>query len=177
MKMTAAGNRESCFRLFLPGKYFSSGTDCGKMGEKGSVFMKILVSACLLGRNCKYNGGSNFNPAVAAFVADKDVVEYCPEVMAGLGIPRTPIEIVDGVLTDREGNHVDTLLREAVAKALAEIRELDVDCAILQSRSPTCGVNQVYDGTFSGKLIPGSGVFAQALKDSGYKVIDAEDVK
>lgn len=139
--------------------------------------MKILVSACLLGRNCKYNGKNNYNPAVAAFLADKEVVEYCPEVMAGLGIPRTPIEIVDGVLMDRDGNNVDALLREAVAKAMVEIRELDIDCAILQSRSPTCGVNQVYNGTFSGKLIPGSGVFAQALKDAGYRVIDAEDVK
>ena len=139
--------------------------------------MKILVSACLLGRKCKYSGGSNYNPSVAAFVADKEVVEYCPEVMAGLGIPRTPIEIVDGLLMDREGNNVDALLREAVAKAMAEIRELDIDCAILQSRSPTCGVNQIYDGTFSGRLIPGSGVFARALKDAGFRVIDSEDIQ
>lgn len=138
--------------------------------------MKVLVSACLLGRKCKYNGGSNYNPAVAAYVADKEVVEYCPEVMAGLGIPRTPIEIVDGALMDRNGNNVDAVLREAVAKTMAEIRELDIDCAILQSRSPTCGVNQIYDGTFSGALIPGSGAFAQALKDAGYRVIDAEDI-
>lgn len=139
--------------------------------------MKILVSACLMGRNCKYNGKNNDNPAVAAFVADGEVVEYCPEVLAGMGIPRTPIEIVNGVLMDRDGNHVDSILRDAVAKALAEIREKNIDCAILQSRSPTCGVNQVYDGTFTGKLIPGSGVFAQALKDAGYQVIDAEDIK
>lgn len=138
--------------------------------------MKILVSACLLGRRCKYSGGSNYNPAVAAFLADREVVEYCPEVMAGLGIPRTPIELVDGVLYDRDGNNVDGLLREAVAKAVAEIRELDIECAVLQSRSPTCGVNQIYDGTFSGRLIPGSGVFAQALKDAGIRVIDAEDI-
>lgn len=137
---------------------------------------KVLVSACLLGRNCKYNGGNNYNPHVSAYVAEREVVEFCPEVMAGLGIPRTPIEIVDGVLMDRDGNHVDELLRQAVAKAMAEIRELDIDCAILQSRSPTCGVNQVYDGTFSGKLIPGSGVFAQALKNAGYRVLDAEDI-
>ena len=138
--------------------------------------MKVLVSACLLGRKCKYNGGSNYDPAVEAYVADKEVVEYCPEVMAGLGIPRTPIEIVDGILMDRDGNNVDALLREAVARAMEEIRGLDIDCAILQSRSPTCGVNQVYDGTFSGKLIPGSGVFAQALKDAGYHVLDREDL-
>ena len=76
--------------------------------------MKILVSACLLGRNCKYNGGNNYNEKVAAFVSGNEVVEYCPEVMAGMGIPRTPIEIVDGVLMDRNGNNVDEAMRRAV---------------------------------------------------------------
>lgn len=139
--------------------------------------MKILVSACLLGENCKYNGGNNYHPAVAEFVRDREVLPVCPERMAGLGCPRTPIEIVDGVLMDREGNNVDGALRSAVAQALEEIRKEEIACAVLQSRSPTCGVNQVYDGSFSGKLIPGSGVFAQALKEAGYRVIDAEDVE
>ena len=138
--------------------------------------MKVLVSACLLGRNCKYNGGNNYNERVAAFIEDKEVVEYCPEVLAGMGIPRVPIEIVNGVLMDRNGSNVDEAMGQAVQKALEEIRQLGIDCAVLQSRSPTCGVNQVYDGTFSGKLIPGQGVFAKALMDAGIKVIDAEDV-
>lgn len=138
--------------------------------------MKVLVSACLLGRNCKYNGGNNYNERVAAFVKDKEVVEYCPEVMAGMGIPRVPIEIVNGVLMDRNGSNVDEAMRQAVQKALEEIRQLGIDCAVLQSRSPTCGVNQVYDGTFSGRLIPGQGVFAKALMDAGIKVVDAEDI-
>ena len=86
------------------------------------------------------------------------------------------MEIVDGELLDRDGNNVDALVREAVEKSMVEIRELGIDCAILKSRSPTCGVNEVYDGSFSGKRIPGSGVFAQALKDAGYQVIDAEDI-
>ena len=59
---------------------------------------------------------------------------------------------------------------------MEEIREMDIGCAVLQSRSPTCGVNQVYDGTFSGRLIAGQGIFARALMDAGIKVIDAEDV-
>lgn len=138
--------------------------------------MKILVSACLLGENCKYNGGNNYCAAVAEYVKDKDVVTICPEVMAGMGIPRTPIEIVDGVLMDRNGNNVDAALRTAVAQAMELIRKKEIECAILQSRSPTCGVNEVYDGSFSGKLIPGSGVFAQVLRDAGYYVIDAEDI-
>mgnify|MGYP002508565883 FL=1 len=138
--------------------------------------MKILVSACLLGENCKYSGGNNYNEAVAEFVKDKDVLPICPEMMAGMGCPRIPIEIVDGVLIDRNGNNVDTSMRKAVAQAMELIRKEDIQCAILQPRSPTCGVNQIYDGSFSGKLIEGSGVFVQALKDAGYQVIDAEDV-
>ena len=139
--------------------------------------MKILVSACLLGENCKYNGGNNYNAVVSEFVKDEDVLPICPEMMAGMGCPRTPIEIVDGVLMDRNGNNVDAAMREAVAKAMEQIRKEDIRCAILQSRSPTCGVNEVYDGSFSGKLIPGSGVLARALKEEGYRVIDAEDIK
>ena len=136
---------------------------------------KILVSACLLGENCKYNGGNNFAPAVVEYLKGREVIAICPEMMAGMGCPRTPIEIVDGVLMDRDGNNVDTAMRKAVEKAMDAIRAENIQCAILQSRSPTCGVNQVYDGTFSGKLIPGSGIFAQALKDAGYQVVDAED--
>lgn len=138
--------------------------------------MKILVSACLLGENCKYNGDNNYCARVAEHVKDKKVITVCPEVMAGMGIPRIPIEIVDGVLMDRNGNNVDMALRDAVAQAMGQIRNVEIECAILQSRSPTCGVNEIYDGSFSGKLIPGSGVFAQALRDAGYPVIDAEDI-
>ena len=139
--------------------------------------MKVLVSACLLGENCKYNGGNNYNTAVAEFVKGKEVLTICPEIMAGMGCPRTPIEIVDGVLMERNGNNVDASMREAVVQAMEMIQNEDIQCAVLQSRSPTCGVNQVYDGSFSGKLIKASGVLAQALKAAGYQVIDAEDVK
>ena len=139
--------------------------------------MKILVSACLMGENCKYNGGNNYNAAVVEYVKGKQVLPICPELMAGMGCPRTPIEIVDGVLMDRNGNNVDAAMREAVAQAMEMIRKENIQCAILQSRSPTCGVNEIYDGSFSGKLIPGSGVLAQSLKAVGYQVIDAEDIK
>ena len=138
--------------------------------------MKILVSACLLGENCKYNGGNNYNAAVVEYVKDKEVLTICPEMMAGMGCPRTPIEIVDSVLMDRNGNNVDAAMREAVAQAMEMIQKENIRCAILQSRSPTCGVNEIYDGSFSGKLIPGSGVLAQALKAAGYQVFDAEDI-
>ena len=138
--------------------------------------MKVLVSACLLGRNCKYNGGNNRNEKVLDFLRGHEIIAVCPEVMAGLGIPRPPVEIVNGNTQTREGVSVDAKLRGAVAQILDEISQLGVDCAVLQSRSPTCGVNQIYDGTFSGTRIDGSGILAQALKDAGYRVIDAEDI-
>lgn len=137
---------------------------------------KVLVSGCLLGENCKYNGGNNYNPRVVEFLKGKEVISICPEMMAGMGCPRNPIEIVDGVLTDCHGKNVDSLIRKSVMEIMDRIRDEEIQCAILQSRSPTCGVNQVYDGTFSGKLIPGSGVFAKSLMDAGYRVIDGEDI-
>ena len=137
---------------------------------------KILVSGCLLGENCKYNGGNNYNPRVVEFLKDKEVISICPEIMAGMGCPRNPIEIVDGVLTDCHGKNVDSLIRKSVMEIMERIRDEEIQCAILQSRSPTCGVKQVYDGTFSGKLIPGSGIFAKSLMDAGYLVIDGEDI-
>ena len=139
--------------------------------------MKILVSACLLGENCKYNGGNNYAPQVLEFLRGHAVTAVCPELLAGLGVPRTPIEIVDGVLLDREGRNVDGILRGAVKELTEKLATERYDCAILQSRSPTCGVNQVYDGTFSGVLVPGMGVFAAALKEMGIRVLDAEDLK
>ena len=138
--------------------------------------MKILVSACLLGENCKYNGGNNYCPAVVEYVKDKEVITVCPEMQAGYGCPRIPIEIVDGVLYDRDGNNVDAPMRKAIREILDKLREEEIQCAILKSRSPTCGVHQVYDGTFSGKLVDGMGLFAQALKDAGYRVLDDEEI-
>ncbi len=137
--------------------------------------MKVIVSACLLGENCKYNGGNNFNARVVQLTKDREVIRVCPEMLAGLGVPRTPIEIVEGRVLTRDGEDVDAALRAAVAQILALIEGEEIECAILQSRSPTCGVKQVYDGTFTGKLINGQGVLAKALYDAKIRVIDAED--
>lgn len=134
--------------------------------------MKILVSACLLGRNCKYSGGNNLDEKVVAFVQGHQVIPVCPE--EALGVPRVPMEIVEGILINKEGVVVDEPVRRAVKKIVEE--NPDADLAILKSRSPTCGVKQVYDGTFSGKLVDGAGVLAQALKEAGIKTVDAEDL-
>lgn len=136
--------------------------------------MKILVSACLMGRNCKYSGGNNFDPKVAEFIGGREVITVCPEEI--LGMPRTPMEIVDGILINRDGEVVDGVVRAEVAKILETIRGEDIECCILKSRSPTCGVRQVYDGSFSGKLVDGMGVLAQALHNAGYRCVDAEEL-
>lgn len=138
--------------------------------------MKILVSACLLGENCKYNGGNNYCPKVAAFVEGHEVIPVCPEMEAGMGCPRIPVEIRDGILTDRNGNNVDGPMRKAIRARLESFRDQEIGCAVLKSRSPTCGVRQVYDGSFTGRLVDGSGLFAQALREAGYQVIDSEDI-
>ena len=138
---------------------------------------KIIVSACLLGENCKYNGGNNYDPQVAALCEGREVIPVCPEVLAGLGIPRIPIEIKDGKVIRRDGTEVDAAIRSAVGEILEQIKDEDIQCAILKARSPTCGARQVYDGTFSGKLVDGAGVLAQALKDAGYIVLDNEELE
>ena len=138
--------------------------------------MKILVSACLLGENCKYSGGNNYNQAVCDFARGHQVVPVCPEVLGGLPTPRCPAEIVQGVVTNKEGINVDREFRAGAAKALAIAKENGVELAILQSRSPSCGVKEIYDGTFSGTKIPGQGVFAKMLMDEGVRVLDAGEL-
>lgn len=138
--------------------------------------MKILVSACLLGKNCKYNGGNNLNQGVLDFIEGHEVIGVCPEQLGGLSTPRLPAEIVDGVVTNKEGVSVDAEFRKGAQAALAAALENKVDLAILQSRSPSCGVKEIYDGSFSGKKIKGQGVFAKLLSAHGIKVLDAEDV-
>ena len=137
---------------------------------------KVAVSACLLGQNCKYNGGNNRNEAVLRFLEGKEVIPVCPEVLGGLLVPRIPAEIRDGVAWNAEGRNVDKEFKRGVELTLAALEEEDIDLAVLQSRSPTCGVKQIYDGTFTGTLIEGQGLLAKALMEKGYKVIDAEDI-
>ena len=139
--------------------------------------MRVLISSCILGENCKYNGKNNRNELALDFLKDKEVVSICPEMLAGMSTPRPCAELVDGVVMDHAGNNLDADYRKAVELALSEILEEDFDLVILQSRSPTCGVNTIYDGTFSGKIISGSGIFAKALIHSGYHVIDVEDLR
>ena len=137
--------------------------------------MNILVSACLLGENCKYNGGNNFCSKIAELANNHKVIAVCPEVLGGLPVPRHPAEICDGVVTAVDGTVVDSEFREGAQRALAIGKENEAELAILQPRSPSCGCRQVYDGTFSKRLIAGKGVFAQLLSKNGIRAVDADE--
>ncbi len=137
--------------------------------------MKIMVSACLLGENCKYDGGNNRNELLCSFAAGHEVIPVCPEVFGGLPTPRIPAEIAEGRVINREGKSVDEEFRKGAQKALDIALARKPDVIILQSRSPSCGVNEIYDGTFSGKMIPGMGIFARMASEAGFKVIDVAD--
>ena len=138
--------------------------------------MKIMVSACLLGQKCKYNGGDNYCEKVVAFTACHEVIAVCPEVAGGLPVPRESCEIVNGMVVDRAGISRDREFRKGADLCLQLAKDNKIDLAILQPRSPSCGVNRIYDGTFSGNLIEGSGVFASLLRENGFSVLDAEDL-
>ena len=138
--------------------------------------MKIAVSACLLGENCKYNGGNNYSAKLAKFLEGHEVVGVCPEVLGGLPTPREAAEIVDGIVKRKDGISVDKEFRKGAERALKIVKEQNVDLVILQSRSPSCGVNVIYDGTFSKTMISGDGVFVRLLKESGIRAIDVAEI-
>lgn len=140
--------------------------------------MKVLVSACLLGENCKYSGGNNLCPKLLRWLEREghEAVPVCPEQLGGLPTPRTPAEIVNGVVTARDGRNVDAEFRRGAALALDAARREGAQMAVLQPRSPSCGARQVYDGTFSGRRIDGRGVFAGLLAESGFRVLEPEDL-
>lgn len=138
--------------------------------------MKIMVSACLAGENCKYNGGNNRNEKVMALLAENEIINVCPEQMGGLPTPRVPSEIQNGEVINRDGISVDMEYRLGAEKCLEIAKEFQPDLIVLQSRSPSCGVKQRYDGTFTGKLLDQPGVTAELLIRNGFHVIDVEEL-
>ena len=135
--------------------------------------MKIAVSACLLGRNCKYNGGNNRSQAVLDFLEGHVVIPVCPEVTGGLPVPRVPVELQNGRAVNKNGEDVTAYFRRGVKQTMARLSAEEIDLAILQPRSP----REIYDGSFSGKKIPGKGLFAQALADAGIPLKSAEEIE
>lgn len=138
--------------------------------------MKVIVSACLLGRNCKYSGGNNENEAVKAFLKDKEILPVCPEI-AALPSPRPPVEILQGRVIRRDGEDVTALYERGVEQTMEKIREFGADLAVLKARSPTCGSHEIYDGSFTGTRVPGMGLLARRIAALGIPVMDEEELE
>ncbi|MBQ7585334.1 MAG: DUF523 domain-containing protein [Desulfovibrionaceae bacterium] len=139
------------------------------------IFPKYLyvVSACLVRETTRYDGRSNFLPQVYELYLKGDCLALCPERL--LGIPRLPLELRGNLAIRRDGLDVTTKLEAGVKEAMEQVLKAKAKIAILKSRSPSCGVGEIYDGSFSHTLVAGDGLWAKALKACGLKLILAEN--
>jgi uncharacterized protein YbbK (DUF523 family) len=138
----------------------------------------ILVSGCLLGVNCKYNGGNNKSEKLLEILDKYGFVPVCPEQLGGMTTPRKPSEISkDGkIVVDTEGQENTEFFLKGAEETLKIAKIFKAKYAILKERSPSCGSSFIYDGTFSGKLIPGKGFTAALLEENGIKVYSEEEI-
>ena len=137
--------------------------------------MKYLVSSCLLGSNCKYNGGNNKNDNIISFLKDKEYISCCPECLGGLKVPRKKAEIRDNRVFREDGIEVTNEYVKGAKKALKMAIDSGCKCAILKSKSPSCGYLNIYDGTFTKTLINGNGITTKLLIDNNIKIISSDD--
>lgn len=135
----------------------------------------LVVSACLAGRACRYDGGANPRDCVAEIVERGLCVLVCPEVLGGLGIPRTPCEIRGNRVMAKDGRDCTDAYRLGASRALAMARDAGACVAVLKARSPSCGVGRIYDGTFSHALVDGDGIFAGMAREAGLLLFTEED--
>lgn len=138
--------------------------------------MKIAVSACLLGHNCKYNGKNNFSEKIAALALQHELIPICPEVMGGMSTPRIPCERAADKVLNQNGEDQSEFFYRGAEKALQKLLEKNVDLVILQPRSPSCGAGEIYDGTFGQKLKEGDGVFVELLKKHQIPYLNAQTI-
>ena len=132
--------------------------------------MKIMVSACLLGDNVKYDGNNNFNQELVNFLKDHEVIKVCPECLGGLSTPRIPSEISKDKVINEEGTDVTNYFIEGANKTLETALHNDIKVAILKRNSPSCGFNSIYDGTFTHTVIKGNGITADILSKNGLEL-------
>lgn len=137
---------------------------------------KILISACLVGENCKYNGGNNLNPQIDTLLEKYDLIPFCPEMEGGLPTPRNPSEVKGESVFMDNGKDVTENFFKGAKKALMLCLFLKIKIAVLKERSPSCGTHQIHDGSFSNKLIDGMGVTAKMLKENGIAVYSEDEI-
>lgn len=138
---------------------------------------KIIVSACLLGENCKYNGGNNKCDDIIALAEKFEIIPVCPECFGGLPIPRVPSEIRDGRVYSKTGEDLTEAFLSGAEQTLYIAKEANAPCAVLKENSPSCGFGKIYDGTFSGNKIEGNGITAQLLYDNEIQIFGESQVK
>lgn len=140
---------------------------------------KILVSACLLGERCRYDGRSKpcSHPLLLKWRTEGRLIPICPEVDGGLSVPRVPCERRNGGVFAESGKSFTEEYTRGARAALKTARENDVLLCILKERSPSCGVNEIYDGSFSGAAISGEGVAAELLRKNGFAVFSENDIE
>lgn len=135
-----------------------------------------IVSACLLGEPCRYDGNDNLTDWVKELTEGHTVCMVCPETLGKLSVPRPKSEIKDGAVINEEGEDVTKAFEDgariAYIRAVAAAMSIgeEIEGAILKSNSPSCGKDKVYDGTFSGTLMDGEGIFAKTLREHGIKI-------
>lgn len=132
---------------------------------------KLLISACLLGTNCKYSGGNNYTPLAEALKERFRLVPVCPETMGGLTSPREPAERAGDKVLSRSGEDWTAAFRLGAERALETALAQGITLAVLKERSPSCGCGAVYDGTFTGAVVRGDGVTAELLKAHGLRIL------
>ena len=132
---------------------------------------KILVSACLLGTNCKYNGGNNYDPSIDEYLKDYEIIPICPEVLGGLSTPRHPSEIKDNKVINNKGEDVTSFFIKGAELTLEIAKKHNVKKALLKAKSPSCGNGKIYDGTFTDTLTEGDGITTKLLKENGIEII------
>lgn len=138
--------------------------------------MMIIVSACLAGVECRYNGQTFSVPAVIEMVRKGQAIPICPEILAGLPIPRCSVEQYDGRIFSKEGQDLTTEYERGAKLALHIAQVVGCKKAILKSKSPTCGCGKIYDGTFSERLITGEGIFCTLLKNANIVVCTEDEL-
>ena len=136
----------------------------------------MLVSACLLGVGCRYDGLSRPNLEVISLSQEYELVPFCPEIYGGLPTPRTPSEIVGDRVVMKDGRDVTAEYSRGATEAVRLCKLLGIKKACLKAKSPSCGAGQIYDGTFSGILVEGDGITTRALVEGGVFVVNEEEV-
>jgi uncharacterized protein YbbK (DUF523 family) len=137
----------------------------------------LIVSACLIGVRCNHVGQASTSDAVLALGATHRLVPVCPESAGGLPTPRAAAERQpDGTVRTRDGTDVTEAYRRGAAQALAVATAVGATEAVLKARSPSCGCQEIYDGTFTRSRVPGEGVTAAALRAAGLEVRSDEDL-